>query len=85
MWTVRVVPTPRGGALVQVTLVITFAQCGQESASSSTSKSCSGVIDEVDAVGVTEAGVVDEVDVDELAGMHVGHAVRLEHVLVGTV
>ena len=44
MWTVRVVPTPRGGALVQVTLVMTLAQCGHASASSSTSKSCSGVI-----------------------------------------
>jgi len=41
---VRVVPTPRGGALVQVTLVMTFAQRGQALASSSTSNSCSGVI-----------------------------------------
>ena len=36
MSTVRVVPTPRGSGLVQVTLVITLAQCGQDSASAST-------------------------------------------------
>ncbi len=41
--TVRVVPTPRGSGLVQVTLVITGAQRGQESASARTSNSCSGV------------------------------------------
>src|ERR1700733_11294143 len=44
MSTVRVVPTPRGSGLVQVTLVITLAQCGQDSASASTSNSCSGAI-----------------------------------------
>ena len=33
MSTVRVVPTPRGSGLVQVTLVITLAQCGQDAAS----------------------------------------------------
>ena len=44
MSTVRVVPTPRGSGLVQVTLVITLAQPGQASASASTSNSCSGVI-----------------------------------------
>ena len=44
MLTTRVVPTPCGSGLVQVTLVITVAQCGQDSASSSTSQTCSGVI-----------------------------------------
>src|SRR5690606_29605199 len=44
MCTVRVVPTPRGSGLVQVTLVITVAHCGQESASASTSNNCSGVM-----------------------------------------
>ena len=44
MSTARLVPTPRGAGLVQVTLLMTFAQRGQASASSSTSKSCSGVI-----------------------------------------
>jgi hypothetical protein len=44
MSTVRVVPTPRGSGLVQVTLVITLAQRGQASASASTSNSCSRVI-----------------------------------------
>src|ERR1700682_4241919 len=44
MLTVRVVPTPRGSGLVHVTLVIAVAHCGHDSASSSTSKSCSGVI-----------------------------------------
>ena len=44
MSTMRVVPTPRGSGLVQVTLVITLAQRGQASASASTSNSCSGVI-----------------------------------------
>src|SRR5579875_3824266 len=44
MCTTRVVPTPRGSGLVQVTLVITDAQRGQDSASARTSKSCSGVI-----------------------------------------
>jgi len=44
MSTVRVVPTPRGSGLVQVTLVITVAQRGQDSASASTSNSCSGVM-----------------------------------------
>ena len=46
--TVRVVPTAMSPSaapgLVQVTLVIAVAQCGQASASASTSKSCSGVI-----------------------------------------
>src|ERR1700757_1668755 len=42
--TVRVVPTPRGSGLVQVTLVIALAQRGQDSASASTSNSCSGVM-----------------------------------------
>jgi hypothetical protein len=44
MSTVRVVPTPRGSGLVQLTLVITLAQCGQDSSSASTSNSCSGVM-----------------------------------------
>ena len=42
--TVRVVPTPRGSGLVQVTFVMTLAQCGQDVSSASTSNSCSGVI-----------------------------------------
>jgi hypothetical protein len=44
MLTSRVVPTPWGCGLVQVTLVIAVAQCGHDSASSSTSNTCSGVI-----------------------------------------
>src|SRR5262245_63597056 len=44
MSTVRVVPTPWGCGLVHVTLVITVAHCGHDSASSSTSNTCSGVI-----------------------------------------
>ncbi|GAA1698799.1 hypothetical protein GCM10009831_03700 [Dietzia cercidiphylli] len=43
MWTVRVVPTPYGGSLVQTTLVITPAQRGHESASTKISNSCRGV------------------------------------------
>src|ERR1700757_4424874 len=42
--TVRVVPTPCGSGLVQVTLVITGAQRGQDPASPKTSNSCSGVM-----------------------------------------
>jgi hypothetical protein len=44
MSTTRVAPTPRGSGLVQATLVMTVAQCGQDSASARTSNSCSGVI-----------------------------------------
>jgi hypothetical protein len=44
MLTTRLVPTPCGSGLVHVTLVITVAQCGHDSASSSTSHACSGVI-----------------------------------------
>src|ERR1700754_4633692 len=44
MWTVLVVPTPWGCGLVHVTLVIAVAHCGHDSASSSTSNTCSGVI-----------------------------------------
>src|SRR5215211_492047 len=44
MLTTRVVPTPCGCGLVHVTFVLTDAQCGHDSASSSTSHTCSGMI-----------------------------------------
>src|SRR3954454_18326850 len=67
MSTVRVVPVPCGCGLVHVTLVIAVAHCGHDSASSSTSNTCSGGDPQVDGADEAERCVVDEVQADALA------------------
>ena len=74
MLTVRVVPTPRGSGLVQVTLVITVAQCGQDSASAKHLEQLLGGDGEVDGADEPERRGVDEVEVDAFAGVRLGHA-----------
>ena len=84
MLTVRVVPTPCGCGLVHVTLVIAVAQCGHDSASSSTSNTCSGVMARSTVLTNRNGACVDEVQADALAWLH-GHTHARAWCLAGSV
>src|SRR3954464_1890423 len=71
MLTTLVVPTPCGWGLVHVTLVMAVAQCGHDSASSSTSHTCSAEMGR-STVDEPEGCDVDEVQPDAFAWLH-GH------------